>query len=444
MNSADMTRTPTQGDSVIQSAHGNHRIEATESKRVRKSGTYWHLHRTVKQVVKVAIRVRLRKICRRWRNAVSYRKECGHELDRRCCPHGVAVHRLCRRDHQVVRMRPEHFANCPSLGHIVRRRPGTVSVDIANLLGAHPGAIQRVHHCTHRSVSRRMKEVRRVRRHAETRQLRVWPNAALRRIVDRLDHHHCCAFPKNHAPPVLAERAASIGSHNPESLPTLQRAEGDARIRAARDDPIHQPTLHHVNRHSNRMSRRCACAGDTERRPGNAVRHRYLAGGRIQHELGNGMRVYPSLLPSIESPVALVLRHLSARSASHDRCRSCRIPVIYFEFRVGNRLSGCNQGKLRKTIEGRKVTLVEIESRIKIPDLRRNIDIDSIGTDRRYRSDRAPTQTKSFPKRHYIVSKRRNHATSRYDDTTHRRITRPRSVCPPPARGRVRPLHQQC
>src|ERR1035437_10816116 len=94
-------------------------------------------------------------------------------------------------------MCPEYRANRGGFGFIVRGSAGAVRVDVADLLRSKPGIAQRNAHGPHGSVRRRLRDMARVRGHAETYDLRMNTRAPRHRGFEWLKHQHGAAFPRS-------------------------------------------------------------------------------------------------------------------------------------------------------------------------------------------------------------------------------------------------------
>ena len=98
------------------------------------------LARLVRDVVEVALGIRLLVVHRRREDAVVDREHAHHRLDRAGRAEAVAGHRLRRGDGELVRVVAEDVLDRLRLGRVAERRRGAVRVDVADALGLDSGA----------------------------------------------------------------------------------------------------------------------------------------------------------------------------------------------------------------------------------------------------------------------------------------------------------------
>ena len=114
-------------------------------------------------------------------------------------------------DREFLGVGAKDTANRRHFREIVGGGAGAMRVDVPHLLRRQTGVGKRGHHRPRRAFRLRLRDVIRVRGHAEAHDLRVDVRAACFCRFERFQHQHRPAFSKDHSAAILRERPASIG-----------------------------------------------------------------------------------------------------------------------------------------------------------------------------------------------------------------------------------------
>src|SRR5690606_33163636 len=123
-----------------------HGIVAAESERIGHDVFDLGWNANVRDVVQVALRIGRVQVDRRWDELVADRGDAEHRLDAARRPHQVPRDGLGRANRDLVGMLAKDALDRDRLAHVVERRAGSVSVDVADIFRLQPGALQRAAH----------------------------------------------------------------------------------------------------------------------------------------------------------------------------------------------------------------------------------------------------------------------------------------------------------
>src|SRR3984885_14445979 len=222
--------------SISQSRHRAERqdgVQSTKSEGLRKSNFYLCLPGAVGNHIQVTFRIRLRAVRGRGQAPVARGQPRGSALDRPRRSQGVTVHGFGRTYGQGRGVAPENVMDGCSLHAVIGLSCGSVSIDVANLLGGQTAISQRGSESTGSAFGGRLGDVACIGRHAEAYDLRQWLRSASQGALERLQNQHGGAFPQDHSGAVGREGPAGIGADHAHRFPGLQSTQEKRRFTAS-------------------------------------------------------------------------------------------------------------------------------------------------------------------------------------------------------------------
>ena len=180
------------------------------------------------------------------------------------------------------------------------------------------------------------------------------------------------------------------------------------------------------------MVRRRTSSGHSKGRTAKVELDRYLRYGRIVHQLGHNERMYAVFALLIDDAVVLVLSIQPTTRRPKDHPRLVRQITSKHQSRLGNRLSGRQQGKLREPVIKGYLLAVKMRGFIIFADLSAYLDRQPVYVTNVQLTDTTAAIFHRIKRSGHIVTQRIDRARPCDDNAAgHSRLSQ-LSICPRP------------
>lgn len=244
------------------------------------------------------------------------------------------MHRLGRRDRQLVGVLAEHLLDGVRFVLVVDGRRRAVGIEVVNVRRAKLCVLQRHPHGLARPFHVRVHHVLAVGGHAVPDQLGQNGRPALLCVLELLQDENARAFTQHGAIPLLGEREAAVGRQHVESLPGLHGTVVDDGLGGTSNGNVDHVVANVVARDADGVARRRAGATGGKRGPLDAVLDTDVRGGRRTDDAQQRQRVGGALVVNEKVAISGLVGRETACAGADDARRPIRVLERHFEPRL--------------------------------------------------------------------------------------------------------------